>query len=934
MSIALLLLWLLFGPPAPAAAQEAGAGQPAAARAEDDPLHRLAALELRISVDGDVAGAEQALAELVAELRAESPASLDDPLVSAARQRVEKLLADARRQDTAAYEQAIVEAFVNSDIPTLRHFGDAAVDLLLRWAEAEDGEINLPRPDGRVLRFTRLQCLIVAVQVDASRTLDWLLARQARDLPPNRNDELGPLVDIALNSEAWTVVPGHRPEPLEPRWVDFGVSWFVRAGAMQDPIVSQRLMFFLKRLAFYDAIPAGLSGHIAEHVRDLDRSRAGVFLDVAIEGSNSPAPSARPIVEALLRHPIDTVRVKAVQMIGRYPDATVVAPLADDPSEAVRRSVAETLRGRRVHEISWPQRDANHRQQSDQWVTIADPASRAALARLARDAAPAVREAALASIATLPVPLEAGVYLGLARDPDPGVRMSLVRTPLQTGPLAADVLAVLAADPDPLVAAVVDARLPELDWDDPVGSTWLPVAEARFANTRASIESIGKLDRERLLRYVAKNDAGRVLLARQALATGDDRPLAAVAAVLAPPNEMPRYDLIEARLKGWFALPPADLVTLFRRMEAPMKWGFDELGTVFAFHGPPSSPELLDAMAALVRDRSASPIVRLWLACRLAKRAQPEDQEALLELLADPAVVAAIASGERDAGQAFSNLPVSLDPAARNGVLMRALALGSLPDGICLKLLDEWQPGQPDAEPLARVILDRWLDEPAAMNVVLKALEVLAHVDWPDVNELLDRATRQPQLDLPSRAVEVMGKRRDPATLPRLDECLRGVDIGPREEAARADLQSIAAQAIQNFMTEEAAELLIQASARVADADVRSECLAGAETIRRYLDSLAEWQRRKASRATREAAVTALLPMLDAQAWETRREAARALGTLGAVEHLPHLIRLLQDENGSVREAAQEALDRLNSLPGAAGEGASGAADQATQGPP
>jgi len=82
--------------------------------------------------------------------------------------------------------------------------------------------------------------------------------------------------------------------------------------------------------------------------------------------------------------------------------------------------------------------------------------------------------------------------------------------------------------------------------------------------------------------------------------------------------------------------------------------------------------------------------------------------------------------------------------------------------------------------------------------------------------------------------------------------------------------------------------------------------------IRTYLDGLDEWSRRKASRATRETAIAELLPMLEDTAWEVRLQAARALGTLGAVEHMPKLIALLRDPNQEVRDAAHAALDRLN----------------------
>ena len=43
-----------------------------------------------------------------------------------------------------------------------------------------------------------------------------------------------------------------------------------------------------------------------------------------------------------------------------------------------------------------------------------------------------------------------------------------------------------------------------------------------------------------------------------------------------------------------------------------------------------------------------------------------------------------------------------------------------------------------------------------------------------------------------------------------------------------------------------------------------------------------------------------------------RAEAARGLGTLGAVEYIPRLIEMLRDADPGVKEAVRKALDRLN----------------------
>ena len=85
------------------------------------------------------------------------------------------------------------------------------------------------------------------------------------------------------------------------------------------------------------------------------------------------------------------------------------------------------------------------------------------------------------------------------------------------------------------------------------------------------------------------------------------------------------------------------------------------------------------------------------------------------------------------------------------------------------------------------------------------------------------------------------------------------------------------------------------------------------QKIRSYLDSLADWQRRKSTSATRDEAVARLVQLLADPDANVRAESVRGLGTLRAVEHLPDVIEALRDPSNVVREAARAALEVLNS---------------------
>ena len=97
--------------------------------------------------------------------------------------------------------------------------------------------------------------------------------------------------------------------------------------------------------------------------------------------------------------------------------------------------------------------------------------------------------------------------------------------------------------------------------------------------------------------------------------------------------------------------------------------------------------------------------------------------------------------------------------------------------------------------------------------------------------------------------------------------------------------------------------------------------MAAVATIQRYQDSLHAWETRSVRRATRDDTVTEVVGLLDDERAAVRVEAVRALATLGAVDQLPRLIRMLGDEDEAVVAAVRAALDRLNAQQAEEGDG-------------
>ncbi len=121
-----------------------------------------------------------------------------------------------------------------------------------------------------------------------------------------------------------------------------------------------------------------------------------------------------------------------------------------------------------------------------------------------------------------------------------------------------------------------------------------------------------------------------------------------------------------------------------------------------------------------------------------------------------------------------------------------------------------------------------------------------------------------------------------------------------------------AAAAIAGYLSEDAAEILLRGAELAPTQDVRKACLEGVAEIRAFLDQKASWQQRSTGAKQRDAAVAELAVMLESKDAAQRAEAARGLATLQGVEHLPRLVRMLQDPDAKVRAAVQESLGRLN----------------------
>jgi hypothetical protein len=221
---------------------------------------------------------------------------------------------------------------------------------------------------------------------------------------------------------------------------------------------------------------------------------------------------------------------------------------------------------------------------------------------------------------------------------------------------------------------------------------------------------------------------------------------------------------------------------------------------------------------------------------------------------------------------------------------------------------------EPDAHILREVVARWYTREGERKWVVNLAIADLGRAPAAVDPELLTDALYSPYAE---QAVRSMALLKDE----RFTEALGNYLTTPGPSGSQGPYWREAREGLVALMTDGAVEQLLRAAAWTTDGTARESYLEGVAIIQDYHDSLANWEARKQRVATRDETVRELRSLLTSDNPRLRAEAARSLGTLGAVDQLPALIRLLEDADARVVAAAQAALDSLNAAADPESEG-------------
>jgi HEAT repeat protein len=217
----------------------------------------------------------------------------------------------------------------------------------------------------------------------------------------------------------------------------------------------------------------------------------------------------------------------------------------------------------------------------------------------------------------------------------------------------------------------------------------------------------------------------------------------------------------------------------------------------------------------------------------------------------------------------------------------------------------------PQSDALTKEVLARWFrPELAPSSPVFRAIEHLGSRSDLASGAVLEQALLHPVYA--GQAIESMAALRNPVYLEKIARGLAAEWVGAGGD--RLDVQRQAARALASFNEPAAAEFLLR-GLQSGDPEVRGYCKAGLERLEEYEKHARAWKDRGMAAPSKESALADLLTMLGDKDPVLRAQAALGLATLGAVETLPQLIRLLKDSDANVRAAA------LNALPVPAGGG-------------
>jgi len=802
--------------------------------------------------------------------------------------------------DATQIDAAVLEALRAGNAGVLTELGTAAAPTFERLVRENPEEFKPIEADPLVylMRCAPERASVLCRELLSRPGLGFLVAKRVMRAMENvKVPQLNPKPTILAwdsvvwlfsgDGQGWSDRP---PTLLDPAWRD------VVTLLLQIPVAASEALRLANQLAQFDALDAPLRAALLALAYSGDPSL--VLALARSVGDVGQRSTVDPLLVDLLNVPSADVRVVAARELARAPRSEPLLAKITDPDPRVRIVIASALQpgpllGPRYGQQSWARRPLDLERRLDD-------RDRPLLERLLADEDADVRTAALAVASKAGIRLSTEIADRLSKDPDAEVRRDVMRLLPTSANEAASFLERGLADPEPGVRNAASLELHE--------------RYGIFQRSNGIVSEPVAQTASPALRHLAI--AQLVPGPAEVVTNGFRWPL--VRRLLADPEDA------RALVKAFLAAPPNPNIA------AQALWR----GFLSSQRGEPGSLRFLDAdsvRALVVRVHAEMPTIDKLIARLDETERTPDVQAGLAAFVADPAMsrswrlsvwtflvndaraesllFSALTEPPFDANAPDPNALSALGSLERrddsNQVLSQTLARvfdAGVPDEIVASLANfAIQRGDtPDA--LSKRLLERLAKSTSSSAKNVRQWAVGREAEegrWEPVRMALGES------DMRTAALTALGRARPPQGLAWLGAYLHDPTWARRNGVA-------AAGAIAGYLSEEAAEILLRGAELAPTPEVRKACLEGVAEIRAFLEQKASWQQRTTGAQQRDAAVAELAGMLDSKDAAQRAEAARGLATLQGVEHLPRLVRMLQDPDAKVRAAVQESLERLN----------------------
>ncbi len=795
--------------------------------------------------------------------------------------------------DSNQIDTAVLDALRAKNTGVLQELGVAAAPTLEREVRADPDAFKPLDEDPLfyLIRCAPLRASVVCRDLLSQPGHGFLVAKRVMRAMANAKPAVlsGASTVWRFAEQAWS---DRAPTLTDPTWRE------VVTLLLRIPVAAAEALPLANQLAVFDALDEPLRAALLDVGRSDDSSLTRALArSIAETGQRG---SVDPLLAQLLDVTSPEVRATAASELARVPRSESLLAKIGDRDPRVRAAIASGLQPGLLNKVQYSFPNWSWRESTIERAF--DDRDRPLLERLLADEDPDVRTAALSAASSAEIRLTPEIAERLSKDPDAEVRRKVVLLLPRAAAAAAPFLGRALADSDAGVRKAAELVLLERYgiFQRQQGIVTEPVSEPASPALRAL--------------------AIAYLVPGPAVATSNALRWSLLRVLIVEPDDT--RELVRAFL----AVPPN------QNIAAQAMWQ----SLLSSERGEPGSLRFLDTEAVralLVRAHSEKPSIDQVIKRLDETERTPDVQAGLAAFVADPAMsrawrlilwnfIALDAGAEDFLVTALTKPPFGQDAqdpielnaignlrrqgegegdAVLSRVLVRVCDAG-LPDLVIAVLANTviQQRGGPQA--LSKPLLERLRQTPGSASQSVRKWAMHQEAEqgrWEPVRSGLgDSSTRD-------WALEALGRSRPPQGLEWLSAYLHD-PAWARNSGVKA------AGAIAGYLSEDAAEILMRGAELAPTPEVRKACLDGVTEIRAFLDQKASWLQRSTGAKQRDAAVAELAAMLDSKDAVQRAEAARGLATLQGVEHLPRLVRMLQDPDAKVRAAVQESLGRLN----------------------